>query len=262
MQTIGERLEEARKRKGISIREAAEVTKIRGDYLQKFENNQFDINLSDIYVRGFLRTYANFLKLPAERILSDFKSLGIAAESRPKTPSREVYGRMDLSFASSSGSPKAKDDLPPSANLDDSGEKSPSGRTFARIGTSLPTGTFIDQRILIKAGAALLAVVLVGLAVWGIKSSMTGSAPARQVAPLDEPSITLVAIDSVQVKVTQKSDNSVIFSGTLVRGETRSVPRRGALYISYNNGANLRIEIGGKRYPVPTNTERAELPAP
>ena len=51
MQTIGERLEEARKRKGISIREAAEATKIRGDYLQKFESNQFDLNLAEIYVQ-------------------------------------------------------------------------------------------------------------------------------------------------------------------------------------------------------------------
>jgi cytoskeletal protein RodZ len=72
MQTIGERLEDARKQKGISIREAAESTKIRGEYLQKFENNQFDLGLSEIYVRGFLRTYSNFLKLPPDRILNDY----------------------------------------------------------------------------------------------------------------------------------------------------------------------------------------------
>jgi transcriptional regulator with XRE-family HTH domain len=262
MQTIGERLEEARKRKGISIREAAEVTKIRGDYLQKFENNQFDINLSDIYVRGFLRTYANFLKLPADRILSDFKALGIAAESRPKTPSREVYGRMDLSFASSSGSAKAKDDLPPPSPLDDGGgEKSPSGRTFARIGTSLPTGTFIDQRILMKAGAAVLAVVVIGLAIWGIKSSVTSGTPARQVTQVEEPSITLVAIDSVQVKVTQDSDGAVLYSGTLVRGETRTLPKRGSILIVYNPGRNLMVEYKGKRHPMPDAGEsRARLP--
>ena len=76
MQTIGERLEDARKQRGISIREAAESTKIRGEYLQKFESNHFDIGLSKIYVRGFLRTYANFLKLPAERILNDYSALG------------------------------------------------------------------------------------------------------------------------------------------------------------------------------------------
>lgn len=262
MQTIGERLEEARKRKGISIREAAEVTKIRGDYLQKFESNQFDINLSDIYVRGFLRTYANFLKLPADRILSDFKALGIAAEARPKTPSREVYGRMDLSFASASGSAKAKDDLPPPTELDDSGaEKSPAGRTFARIGTSLPQGTFIDQRILLKAGAALLAVVILGLVVWGIKSFTTGAPAARPAAPLEEPSITLVALDSVQVKVAQKSDGAVLYSGTLVRGETRTIPKHGAIYITFNPGKNLEVEYKGKRYPMPNpGHDRAELP--
>ena len=77
MQTIGERLEEARKRKGISIREAAEATKIRGDYLHKFENNQFDIRLPEIYVRGFLRNYAVYLKLPGDKISNDYLALGL-----------------------------------------------------------------------------------------------------------------------------------------------------------------------------------------
>ena len=67
MQSIGERLEEARKKKGISIREAAEATKIRGEYLQKFEGNQFEIGLTDIYTRGFLRGYANYLRIPSDR---------------------------------------------------------------------------------------------------------------------------------------------------------------------------------------------------
>ena len=96
MQTIGERLEEARKKKGISIREAAEATKIRGDYLQKFESNHFDIGLTEIYTRGFLRTYAVFLKLPADRIINDYSALG-RTESRPRPSAREIYGRLDVS---------------------------------------------------------------------------------------------------------------------------------------------------------------------
>lgn len=98
MQTIGERLEEARK-KGISIREAAEATKIRGDYLQKFEGNHFDIGLTEIYTRGFLRNYANFLKLPGDRVLSDYSALG-SGEARPRQPSRDAYSRIDISVAS------------------------------------------------------------------------------------------------------------------------------------------------------------------
>src|SRR5882757_5618295 len=97
MQTIGDRLEEARKRKGISIREAAETTKIRGDYLQKFEANAFDVDLPPLYVRGFLRSYARFLELDPDRLVSDFDALD-GRESKPaRRDSREVYGRVDFS---------------------------------------------------------------------------------------------------------------------------------------------------------------------
>ena len=37
---VGQKLEEARNRKGISIREAEESTKIRGDYLSAFESSR------------------------------------------------------------------------------------------------------------------------------------------------------------------------------------------------------------------------------
>src|ERR1017187_5594646 len=99
MQTIGERLEEARKKRGISIREAAEATKIRGEYLQKFEGNQFEIGLTDLYTRGFLRGYANYLRIPSDRLLSDYTALR-GGEPRVRQPSREVYGRMDLAISS------------------------------------------------------------------------------------------------------------------------------------------------------------------
>ena len=100
MQSIGERLEEARKRKGISIREAAEATKIRSDYLHKYESNQFDIKLPEIYVRGFLRTYANYLKCPADKILSDYTALGLSESKIGRGLNRVVFGRLHLSVSS------------------------------------------------------------------------------------------------------------------------------------------------------------------
>ncbi len=84
MQTIGERLEDARKKKGISIREAAEATKIRGEYLQKFEGNQFEIGLTEIYTRGFLRGYANYLRIPSDRLLNDYTRA--ARRRAPRAP--------------------------------------------------------------------------------------------------------------------------------------------------------------------------------
>src|SRR3954469_19703621 len=116
MQTIGERLEEARKRKGISIREAAETTKIRGDYLQKFEANSFDVDLPPLYVRGFLRSYARYLELDPDRVVGDFDALD-GRESKPaRRETREVYGRVDFSE--------------PASNPDTGGEvPAPAGRS-------------------------------------------------------------------------------------------------------------------------------------
>src|SRR6185295_18967054 len=135
MQTIGERLEEARKKKGISIREAAESTKIRGDFLQKFESNHFDIGLTEIYTRGFLRTYSNYLKLFADRILNDYAALG-RGDTRPRQPSREVYGRMEISVATAETGDRAvpPPEAPPEPSHANRGPARP------RTGSSLPTG--------------------------------------------------------------------------------------------------------------------------
>src|SRR5438105_13218317 len=160
MQTIGERLEEARKKKGISIREAAEATKIRGDYLQKFESNHFDIGLTEIYTRGFLRTYSNFLKLPADRIINDYAALG-RGEVRPRPPSREIYGRMDISAATADAAERA---TPPEGAP--APEPSPANRgpQRPRTGSSLPTGP--DPAVVfqyVKWGAAVIIVLLAAL---------------------------------------------------------------------------------------------------
>ena len=99
MQTIGERLEEARKRKGLSIREAAEHTKIRGDYLQKFEANSFDLSLPPLYIRGFVRSYARYLDLDAERFLQDYDAVLANEGKSVRRETREVYGRVDFGEA-------------------------------------------------------------------------------------------------------------------------------------------------------------------
>jgi cytoskeletal protein RodZ len=70
---LGQKLEDARNRKGISIREATESTKIRSDYLSSFESGDFDINLPVVYLRGFVRLYSRFLGLDQEGVMSELE---------------------------------------------------------------------------------------------------------------------------------------------------------------------------------------------
>ena len=105
---IGQKLEEARNRKGISIREASESTKIRGDYLSAFEAGQFDTSLPEVYLRGFIRLYSRFLDLDQDAMLSDLdielgnsssksqkKSLG--SLTSPETPEGSDYSSVSSS---------------------------------------------------------------------------------------------------------------------------------------------------------------------
>ncbi len=93
---IGERLEEARKRKGVSIREVAETTKIRGDYLLAMEDNSFDIPLPEIYIRGFLRNYARFLNLDSSRLLTDYEAHLLGKTVHPSGSGTQSSGQKSL----------------------------------------------------------------------------------------------------------------------------------------------------------------------
>jgi cytoskeletal protein RodZ len=68
---VGQKLEEARKRKGVSLREVSESTKIRGDYLSAIESGNYEINLPEVYLRGFVRLYAKFLGLDQDAMVAD-----------------------------------------------------------------------------------------------------------------------------------------------------------------------------------------------
>lgn len=98
MQSIGERLEEARKRKGISLREASEATKIRSDFLGYIEQSKFDFDLPEIYKRGFIGNYARYLKLDPEKILTDYNAEQLGS-TRSKKAGAEWFGKMELKSA-------------------------------------------------------------------------------------------------------------------------------------------------------------------
>ena len=231
MQTIGERLEEARKRKGISIREAAEHTKIRGDYLQKFEANAFDLALPPLYIRGFVRAYARYLELDADRFLQDYDATLASAGKAVRRETREVYGRVDFGEA---------------------------GET-----TSGGNGGKMDQAVMMKFGlfgGGVLVIIIIVALLFNVFTSRSSDKPTKQAAqvattavvqPDAAQTLTLIAADATRVKVVQELDNKVLFNGALARGETRTVPKQGKLLITVEAGKNLRMEVNGRNYPVP-----------
>lgn len=68
--TPGAILREKRVAKKLTLKEASERTKINELYLKALEENDLNVLPGEVYIRGFLRNYADLLDLDPERILS------------------------------------------------------------------------------------------------------------------------------------------------------------------------------------------------
>jgi len=73
---IGNTLREARVRRSITLQQVEEDTKIRVKYVQAMENEDFDVMPGATFVKGFLRTYSEYLSLDPEVMLDEYRSRG------------------------------------------------------------------------------------------------------------------------------------------------------------------------------------------
>jgi len=280
MQSIGERLEEARKRKGISIREAAESTKIRGDYLHKFENNQYDIRLPEIYVRNFLRSYASFLKLPPDKIIADYNALThVDPKASPRTVNREVYGRMDISTTkehhNESAAPAGSTGSAPPMSADAAGAAAATASsatgprnpvTFTPPAHS--SGSPLDKKLLIKAGAAALITVILLVVIIVSVSKCSSGAPAPRTTdntwvrpqPNDRTFDIVAKNGPVSVTLTSTADGTVYYQGTIQPGDKRALPRRVEMRLEAAPYANVDLVFDGKSWQItgPTTIHAAQ----
>ena len=70
---IGETLVAARRQQGVALSDAAAETRVRESYLAALEAEDFAALGGDVYVKGFLRSYARFLRLDPEPLLAAYR---------------------------------------------------------------------------------------------------------------------------------------------------------------------------------------------
>jgi cytoskeleton protein RodZ len=77
---IGNSLREARLRQGLDLARVEDDTKVRAKYLQGLEDERFEVLPSETYVKGFLRTYAEYLGLDGQLYVDEYNSRFAAIE--------------------------------------------------------------------------------------------------------------------------------------------------------------------------------------
>ena len=84
---IGNSLREARLRQGYELPRVEADTKIRAKYLRALEEERFEVLPGETYVKGFLRTYAEYLGLDGQLYVDEFNSR-FTREEEPLAPPR------------------------------------------------------------------------------------------------------------------------------------------------------------------------------
>jgi transcriptional regulator with XRE-family HTH domain len=226
---VGATLREARNRRKIDLSEVEAATKIRVRYLSAIENEEWDLLPADAYARSFVRTYASYLGLDAERLAEQQRRRSGGAVPAERLP------RVDPKPITRSRGRR----LP-----------SPSPRLLAAL-----------------VSLALIAVLLVvGLSSGGEDSSEPSSI-GRQERPASDhggnakPTPAQPAGLSLRLQATAEvwvcllgNDGAPLVNGQILyEGEEAGPFRSGSFTIAMGNG-EIEMTVDGKRAQIPASS--------
>jgi len=146
-QWVGETLKQARVDRGLTLDQAAQMTRIRRNYLEALERGDATALPSAVQAKGFLRLYAGFLGLPVEPLVLQWEGK-LPAETAPSTASipMESGGQPSVGQgASTHQAPEVIDSPPeaieateePAGTVPPEGKASGSEAIFKEIGQTL-----------------------------------------------------------------------------------------------------------------------------
>lgn len=103
MQTVGEILRNERENKGLSVKDVATATSIRALYIEAIEEGNYTVIPGEVYVKGFIRNYANFLELNGPEMVGLYRR----QQAPPVTPDAGDAAASTTAAAAVSGAPAA-----------------------------------------------------------------------------------------------------------------------------------------------------------
>jgi cytoskeleton protein RodZ len=212
---IGAALRKARLRRGKSLEQASRETRVKPEYLRALERETFTVLLGDVYVRGFLRSYARYLGLNPEKVVLAYE---------------RVHGRP-RSLATAVG---------PAPGMVERVVQIPEDRK--RTGWVL-------------AAAAALVVLISAAAIGLISRSAStpppaaGSPPAG--IPLHASRVQVNMLAEVPGAATVTVDGEVKFNGLLDAGEAHSFEGGESIDVHLESGNTVRLAVNGTDLETP-----------
>ncbi len=263
MKNLGLQFHEARTARGISLRDASDITKIRMDVLQNIEEGNFSFDLPEVYKRGFVRLYAQFLKLDQNAIVAEYSRL--SGNIFRKDFSRPVKLR---SYADSQPEDEPIDTT---IRYDESSDTMPDGQSQTNQSFEQNASIFKSQYV--KIGAVLVGLFVVVILLISIFSAAPKDNINPDVAPVNQPvaqtqealpaapaqpinvehsyTVSSTADTSVSIYLASEyaKDSSVrtaLYVGPMPAGTVKEFKTKESLYITAMNAERIKVDVDGK----------------
>ena len=203
-------------RRGVDFAQAELGTKVRGKYLRALEDEQFEILPAQTYVKGFLRTYAEYLGLDGQLYVDEYNSRFVVGEDHESRAARRSPVRPQ--------------------------------RRNRRLETSVV--------LAVLALIAIVTVVVISAwkTSSGTKQPPTRTTVSHQVhARPTGPLLTVVAVRGSTHLTARRgtASGNVAFDGTVQRGAAAVAIRGKRLWVQIDSPENLKILVRGKLVHVP-----------
>jgi hypothetical protein len=213
---VGSALRRARELRGITLEEAARDTKLRAEQLRALENETFDELGDPVYARAMLRTYAQYLGLRPERVVSVY-ARHAEDVALPEPPGK--LGRVERGLAAS----RIRDN---------------------------------QRFLLVAAAVVLVALIAVGVVSRGgatppaaIETPSPGT--GTPTTPTESPGIDVVVVSTDPVEVTAVIDGAAQDPTTLRPGESMTLRATEELQLSADDGGAIELTVDGRDRGVP-----------
>jgi cytoskeleton protein RodZ len=227
---IGNSLREARLRQGLELPRIETETKIRGKYLRALEEEQFEVLPGETYVKGFLRTYAEYLGLDGQLYVDEYNSRFTTAEEPVATPSsparRPPRPRLESNFV-----------------------------VVALAGIVAVTVLFVVVLTGLGGGEDPATDPLLDTPATTTTSTTTtgtgATAPARQPARRIRLVLTAARGDCWMSVHANSASGPLLYQGSLEQGQTQRFAKWRRIWIELGAPANLRVRLNGNavRFP-------------
>lgn len=208
---VGSALRKARERRGITLDAASRDTKLHVDQIRALESEDFEALLGDVYVRGSLRTYSQYLGLSPDKVIGAYAR---HADTPPPPPPPARLGRVERAMAAT----RIRDN---------------------------------QRLMVFLAATVLVIAVVFGLLSRGHSAPIPATLPtvAAEPDPLDRDIDAVIeAVGDVGVTVTADGVESTY---EMEASETRTFTAQNDLELSATDGGAIRLTVSGVEYGIP-----------